>query len=155
MKTHHQYDFYLFRKGSISLRCFKLCASCGWGAENNSQVVNSPGEPVRQVREPSKGGSDGDILLICNKAGRLWFWGVDVQENSGGTLKLDHAFEFCLASFLMTIDMGRIPHVGSWHTWKKRFLWCPMVKTPYFHCRGHGFDSWSEKFYVLQGAAKK
>ena len=25
------------------------------GAVNNSQVVKSPGEPVRQVREPSKG----------------------------------------------------------------------------------------------------
>ena len=48
-----------------------------------------------------------------NKAGRLWFWGVDVQENSGGTLKLDHAFAFCLASFLMTIAVGGIPHDGS------------------------------------------
>ena len=27
----------------------------GWEAVNNSQVVNRLGEPVRQVREPSKG----------------------------------------------------------------------------------------------------
>ena len=24
----------------------------------------------------------------------------------------------------------------------------PVAKTLWFHCRGHGFDSWSEKFYV-------
>ena len=85
VKTHHQYDFELFRKGSVSLRCFKLCVSRGWGAVNNSQAAKSPGEPVKQDSQPSKGGSDQDILFICNKAGRLWFWGVDVQENSGGT----------------------------------------------------------------------
>ena len=28
------------------------------------------------------------------KAGRLWFWGVDVQENPGGPLKPDHAFSY-------------------------------------------------------------
>ena len=48
-----------------------------------------------------------------NKAGRLWFWGVDVQENPGGTLKPDHVFAFCPASFLMTFAMGGIPHAGS------------------------------------------
>ena len=41
------------------------------------------------------------------------FLGVDVQENSGEPLKLDHAFAFCLASFLMTTAMGGIPHAGS------------------------------------------
>ena len=41
------------------------------------------------------------------------FLGVDVQENSGEPLKLDHAFAFCVASFLMTIATGRIPHAGS------------------------------------------
>ena len=29
-----------------------------------------------------------------NKAGRLWFWGVDAQENPGEPLKPDHAFEY-------------------------------------------------------------
>ena len=53
-----------------------------------------------------------------NKAGGLWFWGVDIQENpetQGEPLKPDHAFAFCRASFLMTFAMGRIPHAGSRH----------------------------------------
>ena len=50
-----------------------------------------------------------------NKAGRLWFWGVDVQENPGGTPEPDHTFAFCRVSFLMTFAMGGIPHAGSRH----------------------------------------
>ena len=40
---------------SVSLRCFKLCASPGWGAVSNSQAVRGPGKPVRQARELSEG----------------------------------------------------------------------------------------------------
>ena len=29
------------------------------------------------------------------------------------------------------------------------------MKTPYFQCRGPGFDPWSWRSHVLQGAAKK
>ena len=55
LKDINQCNFWLFRKGSVSFRCFKLCASCRWGAVNNSQIVKIGGEIVRQVREPSKG----------------------------------------------------------------------------------------------------
>ena len=30
----------------------------------------------------------------------------------------------------------------------------PVVKTPCFQCRGHGFDPWSGKFHVPLYAAK-
>ena len=30
----------------------------------------------------------------------------------------------------------------------------PAVKTPRFHCGGHGFDPWSVRSLVLRGAAK-
>ena len=30
-----------------------------------------------------------------------------------------------------------------------------MFKTLCFHCRGHGFDSWSGKFHVSHSTAKK
>ena len=29
-----------------------------------------------------------------------------------------------------------------------------MVKTPHFHCRGHGSDPWSGKFCTPRGVAK-
>ena len=66
----------------------------------------SLGEPVREVREPSKGfelkhsfymqETEALSLLFSRecqksgkhttiKSGRLWFWGVDIQENPGGT----------------------------------------------------------------------
>ena len=48
-----------------------------------------------------------------NKEGRLWFWGVDVQENPGGTPEARSHLCVCLASFLMTFAMGGIPHAGS------------------------------------------
>ena len=50
-----------------------------------------------------------------NKEGRLWFWGVDVQENPGGTPEARSRLCVCLASFLMTFAMGGIPHAGSRH----------------------------------------
>ena len=34
----------------------------------------------------------------------------------------------------------------------------PVVKTPHFHCKGHGFNPsspWSEKFHMPYGATKK
>ena len=30
-----------------------------------------------------------------------------------------------------------------------------VVKTPCFHCRGHGFNPWSGNFRMLRGVAKK
>ena len=37
-------------------KMFYACASPGWGAVNNHmRSCKSPGEPVRQVREPSEG----------------------------------------------------------------------------------------------------
>ena len=50
-----------------------------------------------------------------NKAGRLWFWGIDVQENPGGTPEARSRLCISQASFLMTFATGRIPHAGSWH----------------------------------------
>ena len=35
------------------------------------------------------------------------------RKTQGEPLKLEHAFAFCLASFLMTIAVGGIPHDGS------------------------------------------
>ena len=40
-------------------------------------------------------------------------FGVDARENPGGHLRLDPAFAFCQAPFLMTFAMGGIPHAGS------------------------------------------
>ena len=51
-----------------------------------------------------------------NKAGRLWFLGVDVQENPGGTPEVRSRLCVCLASFLITFATGGIPHVGSWQS---------------------------------------
>ena len=51
MKTYTDIIFSSSKRGSISLRCFKLRASRGWGAVTITCVVKS----VRQVREPSKG----------------------------------------------------------------------------------------------------
>ena len=48
-----------------------------------------------------------------NKAGRLWFLGVDVQENPGGAPEARSCLCICQASFLMTFATGRIPHAGS------------------------------------------
>ena len=45
------------------------------------------------------------------------------RKTQGEPLKLDHAFVFCLASFLMTIVTGGIPHAGSWQ--KPTRLPCP------------------------------
>ena len=42
-----------------------------------------------------------------NKAGRLWFWGVDVQENPGGTP--EPRSRLCILS-------GFLPH-GLCHAW--------------------------------------
>ena len=40
----------------MSLRCFKLRASRGWGAINNHiGSCKNPGKPVRQFRDPSEG----------------------------------------------------------------------------------------------------
>ena len=49
--------FSSLEKGSVSLRCFKLSASHGWGSVSNLQAVavKGSGEPVRQVRELSEG----------------------------------------------------------------------------------------------------
>ena len=55
VKTHHQYDFELFRKGSVSLRCFKLCACRSWGAVNNSQIVKSPGNLLGKLESHQRG----------------------------------------------------------------------------------------------------
>ena len=49
-----------------------------------------------------------------NKAGRLWFWGVDAQENPGGTPEAISRLCVCPDSFLMTSATGGIPHAGSW-----------------------------------------
>ena len=51
MKTYTDIIFSSSKRGSISLRCFKLRASRGWGAVTITCVVKS----VRQFREPSKG----------------------------------------------------------------------------------------------------
>ena len=59
------------------------------------------------------GGRSGKHSTI--KSGQLWFFGGDLQENSGGCLKPIHAFAFCRASFLMTFSMGGIPHGGFRH----------------------------------------
>ena len=48
-----------------------------------------------------------------NKAGRLWFWGIDVQENPGGTPEARSCLCVRQASFLMTFATGGIPHAGS------------------------------------------
>ena len=54
MKTYTDIIFSSLKRGSI--RCFKLCASRGWGAINNHmRSCKNLGKPVRQVREPSKG----------------------------------------------------------------------------------------------------
>lgn len=50
MKTYTDIIFSSLKRGSISLRCFNLRASCGWGAVNTCIV-----KPVRHVRESSKG----------------------------------------------------------------------------------------------------
>ena len=50
-----------------------------------------------------------------NKAGRLWFWGVDAQENPGGTSEARSRLCVCQASFLMIFATGGIPHAGSQH----------------------------------------
>ena len=50
-----------------------------------------------------------------NKAGRLWFWGVDIQENPEGSPEARSRLCVCLASFLTTFATGRIPHAGSRH----------------------------------------
>ena len=50
------------------------------------------------------------------KAGRLWFWGVDVQENPGGTPEARSHLCVCQASFLMTFATGGIPLAGSRHS---------------------------------------
>ena len=63
MKSVTNMIFSSLEKGSVSLRCFKFCASHGWGAVSNSQAVKSPGEPVRQARELSEGVLSRDILL--------------------------------------------------------------------------------------------
>ena len=63
MKSIINMTFSSLEKGSVSLRCFKLCASHGWGAVSNSQAVRGLGEPVRQVRELSEGVLSQDILL--------------------------------------------------------------------------------------------
>ena len=66
VKTHHQYDFELFRKGSVSLRCFKLCVSRGWGAVNNSQVVKVRADWSGKLESYQRGLSQ-DILFICRR----------------------------------------------------------------------------------------
>ena len=38
---------------------------------------------------------------------------------------------------------------------KNKFEDCPVVKTPCFHCKGHGFHPWSKKFHAPQSAVKK
>ena len=48
-----------------------------------------------------------------NKAGRLWFWGVDVQENPEGHPESRSHLCVCQASLLMTFAMGGIPHAFS------------------------------------------
>ena len=63
MKSVTNMIFSSLEKGSVSLRCFKLSASCRWGPVSNSQAVKGPGEPVRQVRELSEGVLSQDILL--------------------------------------------------------------------------------------------
>ena len=45
------------------------------------------------------------------------------RKTQGEPLKPDHTFAFCLASFLMTIAMGGIPHAGSRH--QPIRLFCP------------------------------
>ena len=47
--------FSSLEKALYLLRCFKLCASRGWGAASNSQAVRGLGEAVRQARELSEG----------------------------------------------------------------------------------------------------
>ena len=49
-----------------------------------------------------------------NKAGRLWFWGVDAQENPRGTSEARSCLWVCQTSFLITLVTGGIPHAGSW-----------------------------------------
>ena len=51
-----------------------------------------------------------------NKAGRLWFLGVDVQENPGGAPEARSCLCVCQASFLMTFATGGIPLAGSRHS---------------------------------------
>ena len=57
--------FSSLEKGSVSLRCFKLSASHGWGSVSNLRAVavKGSGEPVRQVRELSEGVLSRDIFL--------------------------------------------------------------------------------------------
>ena len=57
------------------------------------------------------------------KAGRVWFWGVDVQENPGGTPEARSHLCVFQASFLMTFALGRIPHAGSWQNGALLELW--------------------------------
>ena len=51
------------------------------------------------------------------------FWGVDVQENPGGTPEARSHLCVFQASFLMTFAMGRIPHAGSWQNGALLELW--------------------------------
>ena len=58
----------------------------------------------------------GEWKAQYNKAGRLWFSGVDVQENPGGTPEARSHLCVCQASFLMTFATGGIPLAGSRHS---------------------------------------
>ena len=51
-----------------------------------------------------------------NKAGRLWFLGVDVQENPRGAPEARSHLCVCQASCLMTFATGGIPHAGPWQS---------------------------------------
>ena len=53
-------------EGSISLRCFKLRASHGWGAVNNSQVVKVQTHWSGKLESYQRGLSR-DILFICRR----------------------------------------------------------------------------------------
>ena len=57
--------------------------------------------------------NDRRVESTENNAGRLWFLGVDAQENPGVTPEARKRLCVCQPSFLMTLAMGRIHHTGS------------------------------------------
>ena len=106
-----------------------------------------------------------DPHFISKSYFSLFFCGTTPSGSFVVGLILTHIYKILVKIYkvLVSVPQGHTltdraaelnPSFGSF-TWKKRLLWCPMVKTLQFHCKGHGFDSWSGKFYMLQGAAKK
>ena len=133
VKTHHQYDLELFRKGSVSLRCFKLCASRGWGAASNSQAVRGLGNLLGKLESYQRGFNWKHPFQMkktkalswlfpecvrrvekqSTKAGRFLVWGVHAQEIPGGHPEIWLALP--VRSLPHDLVTGGVPHAGSQH----------------------------------------